>query len=476
MTNFDQHLADIQSDLDKTWDSELVPLLCEYIKIPNKSPDFDPGWEKNGHMEKAMNLIYEWCKKQPIKAMSCEIIKLPKRTPLLFIDIPGEIDETVLLYGHMDKQPEMTGWDEDKAPWKPVITDGKLYGRGGADDGYSAFASLTAITLLQKYKIPHGRCILIVEGCEESGSYDLPFYLEKLADRIGQPSFVICLDSFCGNYQQMWGTTSLRGMVSGKLNIEVATEGVHSGMGSGVIPSVEMVLRQLLDRIEDMHTGEFKLKNFYAEIPKFRLQQAKQAADILGDEFLESYPLSDNTQPVNADIVELILNKTWRPALSITGINGFPTLQHAGNVTLPKATFKLSLRIPPTCKSSVLREELKTVLEQNPPFNANVTFEPTERATGWLAPELAPWLAEANDTASTHFFNKPTVYLGEGGLIPFMGMLGKKFPQAQFLITGVLGPHSNAHGPNEFLHIQMAKNLTGCVASVIASHYDHFSQ
>lgn len=476
MSRFAAHLASITQHIATTWDQEIVPLLCEYIKIPNKSPAFDPDWEKHGYMQQAMELIYTWCRAQPIKEMRCEVHQLPERTPLLFIDIPGTLDETILLYGHMDKQPEMTGWDQDKGPWKPVLTNDKLYGRGGADDGYAVFASLLAILELQKHNLPHARCVILVEGCEESGSYDLPYYLELLAKEIGKPNFIICLDSTTGNYDQLWSATSLRGLVSGTLEITVLNEGIHSGIASGIVPSVEMVLRQLLDRIEDKTTGDILIEDFKTEIPPLRVEQAKIAAKMLGKELIDSYPWAGNTTALNQDHAELILNRSWRAALSITGIEGYPKLQDAGNVTLPHATFKLSMRIPPTLKSSKLSIRLKEVLEKNPPFNASVRYTPTERSTGWHAPELSPWLATANELASQQFFQRPAAYLGEGGLIPFMRMLGEKYPEAQFLITGVLGPHSNAHGPNEFLHLPTVKKVTGCVASVIFSHHEHYSK
>lgn len=476
MGNIDTHISSITKNISQTWDQELIPLLEKYIKIPNKSPHFDPEWEAHGYMHQAMELIYHWVKQLPIKNMRHKVLQLPKRTPLLFIEIPGELDETVLLYGHMDKQPEMSGWDKDKGPWKPVIQDEKLYGRGGADDGYAVFASLTAILELQKHKIPHARCVVIVEGCEESGSYDLPFYLKELEADIGDPNFIICLDSTIANYEQMWSATSLRGLVSGNLDIAVLTEGIHSGVGSGIVPSVEMILRQLLDRIEDKHTGEFLIAEFKTEIPESHRKQAKATAKMLGDELIQGYPLHAKTKPVLQDAAELILNRSWRSQLSITGIEGYPALQDAGNVTLPKATFKLSIRIPPTVKSSKLGPILKETLEKDPPFNATVQFTPMERATGWLAPPLAPWLEKANELASQQFFGNSAAYIGEGGLIPFMRMLGDKYPQAQFLITGVLGPHSNAHGPNEFLHIPCVKKITGCVSSVLASHYEYFNK
>jgi len=214
-----------QKFVDEKWMDEIVPELVEYIKIPNKSPHFDPDWEKHGYMEDAVQQVYDWCAKQDIPGMQCEIVRLPGRTPLIFIEIPGDSDDTILLYGHLDKQPEMTGWADDLGPWKPVIKGDKLYGRGGADDGYAAYGSLTAIMAVQRDKVPHARCVVIIEACEESGSYDLPHYMEHLRERIGKPSLVVCLDSGAGNYEQLWLTVSLRGMAAGTLRADVLTEG-----------------------------------------------------------------------------------------------------------------------------------------------------------------------------------------------------------------------------------------------------------
>lgn len=465
------HLASIQAEIAQCWEQSILPTLATYISIPCKSPAFDPDWQQHGYLDQAMQLLFDWVKTQPIRGLHAELLQLPQRTPLLYIEVAGSSDDTVLLYGHMDKQPEMSGWDPDKGPWQPVRLDDKLYGRGGADDGYALFASLLAIRVLQSHNIPHARCVLLIEACEESGSYDLPHYLKTFRDKIGTPSLVICLDSSAGNYDQLWSTTSLRGIVGGVLDIQVTREGIHSGLGSGVVPPIELILRQLLDRIEDARTGQIVGPAFQVEIPAERIAQAKHVATILGKDFFYSYPFLEGTNAIDSNVTELILNRTWRSQLSLTGIEGYPSLTNAGNVTLPNARFKLSLRTPPTANASELSQLLKQTLEADPPFNAHVTFTPTEKASGWHAPALAPWLADACDVASQQFYGKPAAYLGEGGIIPFMGMLGRQFPEVQFLISGVLGPRSNAHGPNEFLHIPMAKQLTGCVASVIAAHY-----
>ena len=453
------------------WDGDIVPQLVEYIRIPNKSPMFDAQWRENGYMDDAVKLMAGWAKAQPIKGMQVEVVELEGRTPLIFIEIPGQGDDCVLLYGHLDKQPEMTGWADDLGPWKPVLKGDKLYGRGGADDGYALYGSLTAIRALQEQGLPHSRCVILIEACEESGSYDLPYYVDHLAERIGKPSLVVCLDSGCANYDQLWCTTSLRGLAGGNLKVSVLSEGVHSGDASGIVPSSFRVLRQLLSRLEDEATGKILVEDLHVEIPQQRIDQARAAAEVLGSEVWDKFPFLPGMTPMNPDLTELVLNRTWRPALSVTGADGMPPLHSAGNVLRPHTAVKLSLRLPPTLEPKKAGDVLKRVLEANPPNGCKVEVELEKASTGWNAPALAPWLEHAIDHASREFFGAPAMYMGEGGTIPFMGMLGEKFPGAQFMITGVLGPHSNAHGPNEFLHIPTGKRVTSAVARVIAEHY-----
>jgi acetylornithine deacetylase/succinyl-diaminopimelate desuccinylase-like protein len=457
--------------ISSIWDEQIVPRLVEYIKIPNKSPMFDAKWAEHGYMDQAVALMEQWARAQPIAGMKLEVVRLPGRTPLIFIDIPGKGNDCVLLYGHLDKQPEMTGWSAHLGPWKPVLEGDRLYGRGSADDGYAIFGSLTAIAALQAEKIPHSRCVVMIEACEESGSYDLPYYVDHLAAQIGQPSLVVCLDSGCGNYDQLWLTTSLRGMSGGNLTVKVLEEGVHSGDASGIVPSSFRILRQILSRLEDETTGAIKPRELYVEIPAERVEQAKITAKVLGDAVYSKFPLVPGMQTVTSDLAELVLNRTWRPALSITGVGGLPPLDSAGNVLRPFTAVKVSLRLPPTLDASKVGDVLKKLLEKDPPYGAKVQFDLEKASAGWNAPQLSPWLERSVDAASRAYFGAPPAYNGEGGTIPFMGMLGEKFPRAQFLITGVLGPHSNAHGPNEFLHVPTGKKLTMCVAKVVADHY-----
>jgi acetylornithine deacetylase/succinyl-diaminopimelate desuccinylase-like protein len=456
------------------WDDEIVPQITDYIRIPAKSPHFDPQWEAHGYIERVIQQALAWVTAQPIKGLTAEIVRIPGRTPLLFIDIPASASHqqqgTVMLYGHLDKQPEMVGWHEGAGPWEPRFDGGKLYGRGAADDGYAVFAALAALAALEAQGVAHARCVGLIETCEESGSYDLPAYLELLAPRVGQVELVVGLDSGCGDYERLWMTTSLRGLASGTLTVEVLTEGVHSGDASGVVPSSFRIARHLLDRLEDAATGRILPPQFHVDIPQERVGQAHATATIMGDTVVDKYPFAGSTAPMLAAGGEALLNRTWRPALSLIGADGLPAIANAGNVLRPQTALALSLRLPPLVDGGAATKAMKTLLEADPPHGANVTFDASQGASGWSAPPTAAWLAAALDAASQAVYGKPMAAMGEGGTIPFMAMLGKQFPQAQFLITGVLGPHSNAHGPNEFLHIPYAKKLTACVAHVIAAH------
>ena len=478
-------LSELKAFTDRKWDEEIVPRLVDYVRVPAKSPAFDANWRAHGHLDAVVRSARDWGAAQGIAGLKLEIVEIAGRTPCLFFDVPATgglgNERSVLFYGHLDKQPEMTGWREGMGPWTPVIEDGRLYGRGAADDGYAVYAALTVIGALDARQVPRPRCVGLIETCEESGSPDLPAYLERLAPRLGDVRLVAGLDSGCGNYDQLWVTTSLRGLVGGELVVEVLSEGVHSGAASGIVPSSFRIARQLLNRIDDPKTGEVLLPELHAAIPAERLAQARAAGGILGDQVWKQFPWvgcshepgahagAAHAMPTTTDPVEGILNRTWRPALSVTGAAGLPAIDAAGNVLRPKTSLKLSMRIPPTVDGQRATQAMKRVLETDPPYGARVRFEADWGATGWNAPETAPWLQRALDEASLGAFGREAGWIGEGGTIPFMNMLGERFPAAQFLITGVLGPQSNAHGPNEFLHIDYAKRLTAAVAAVVAA-------
>ncbi len=456
--------------VNRAWDDSILPQLVEYVRIPNKSPMFDPDWEAHGHMEAAVQLMKRWVESQALEGMRVEVLRLPGRTPVLMVDVPGEVDDCVLLYGHLDKQPEFTGWSEGLEPWTPVLRDGKLYGRGGADDGYALFASLTAIRALQEQGIPHARCVILIEASEESGSPDLAHHIDALGERLGRPSLVVCLDAECGNYEQLWCTTSLRGNLIGALRVDVLSEGVHSGTASGVVPSSFRVLRELLARVEDAGSGAILLEDLNTPIPADRRVQAQAAASVLGTTVYAKFPLLPGMRPVSNDPFELLLNNTWRPTLSVTGADGLPAFRSAGNVLRPQTTLKLSFRLTPTTDPAQALATIQQALERDPPYGTRVSFKVESAMGGWNAPPLAPWLEQSMQAASREFFGRDALFMGTGGSIPFMGMLGERFPGTQFLVTGVLGPQSNAHGPNEFLHIDTARRLTACVSRVLADH------
>ena len=476
--------AQVLDQVSQAWDSDIVARLSDYIAIPAKSPAFDADWAAHGYLETVVRNTAQWIEAQNVAGLTLEVVRLPGRTPVLLFEVASTRStsdsvsaQTVLMYGHLDKQPEFSGWRNDLGPWTPKFQDGKLYGRGGADDGYAAYAAIAAIQALQSQKVAHPRIIGLIETCEESGSYDLLPYVDALRSRLGDVGLVVCLDSGAGNYDQLWLTNSLRGMASGVLKVEILTEGVHSGDASGVVPSSFRILRHVLDRLEDSATGRLLPESFYCPVPSERMAQAQATADILGDELYKRFPwahydcggASQFALPTTTDPLQALLNRTWMPTLSVTGADGFPEMKNAGNVLRPYTAFKLSLRLPPLVEAASAVQELKALLEDNAPYQAKVTFEGGGGATGWNAPSTAPWFEQALNAASQAHFGAPCGYIGQGGTIPLMNMLSTGFPTAQMMVCGVLGPKSNAHGPNEFLHVPYAKKLTAAVAQVIAS-------
>ena len=481
----------LQSQVDAAWRESIVPELQRYIAVPAKSPMFDPDWAAHGLLERVLQNAADWVRAQQVPGLQLEIVRLNDaqgrpRTPVLFFELPASegkdgtpapaSGQTVLMYGHLDKQPEFNGWRSDLGPWTPVIDDGKLYGRGGADDGYAVYAAITAIQALKSQGVAHPRIVGLIETCEESGSADLLPYVDALKARLGDVGLVICLDSGAGNYDQLWLTTSLRGMASGVLKVEILTEGIHSGDASGLVPSSFRIMRQVLDRLEDSGTGRLLPASFHCEVPAERLAQAQATAAILGDELFKRFPWAHHdcggatvsALPTTTDPVEALLARTWRPTLSVTGADGFPDIANAGNVLRPYTAFKLSLRLPPLVEAAPAVQQLKALLEDNAPYQAKVTFEGLSSATGWNAPSTTPWFEQALQDASQAHYGAACATIGQGGTIPLMNMLSQGFPTAQLMVRGVLGPRSNAHGPNDFRHLDYARRLTASVAQVIA--------
>lgn len=466
--------SDLGHFVNDFWDKHILPALSDFVRIPALSVAFDSDWQKNGLLEEALIHVRDWVEAVGLEQCTVERIELEGFPACIWIEIKGSAKGEVLCYAHYDKQPENDGWSDGLSAWEPIIRDGKLYGRGAADDGYAMFSYIAAIAALQQNGLDYPTTRILFEGAEESGSPGLDAYLAALAPRLGTPDLVCVLDSGCADYERIWCTTSLRGMVGGVLDVSVLTQGVHSGGASGIVPSSFRIARQLLDRIEAVETGEITVADFTAEIPNSRVEQAKQLTTVV-DDSAESFPFVDKTKAMTNDVVEQQLNRTWRAFLSVTGADGLPPSDKAGNVLRTHTALKLSLRLPPTVNAQKASELLGTLLTENPPYDATITFTPREAGQGWNAPEEASWLLDAVNSVSQRRFNNDAMFIGEGGSIPLMAMLQKRFPQAQFLVSGVLGPLSNAHGPNEFLHIDVAKALTECVSVTLNNLATHKS-
>lgn len=422
-------------------------------------------------MLKTLHLAQAWFNKQNIRHADARVIDDGERTPILLIEIEATdpaIEGTTLLYGHLDKQPEAEGWDANKGPFTPVLENDKLYGRGSADDGYAFFTEAAAIKALQENGVPHGRCVILIETGEESGSLDLAYYLETFKDVIKEPSLIICLDSGAGNYEKLWITASLRGTVVGRLTASLLEQGIHSG-NSGKAASSFRILRLLLNRIEDAETGEILLPEFHTEIPENRRRQIRETAVILEGQIRAALPFVKGGLPMADSTEALIINSSWKPMLSYIGADGLPPVLKSSNTLRPYTTLMLSIRIPPLTDSKAAAEKLKAVLEEAPPYGARVKYDLIKHAPGWNMPDLRDALSAKISRAAEEIYGAAPGYMGEGGSIPFMSLLAQKFPEAKFFVSGVLGPHSNAHGPNEFLHIPYVKKLTEVIARTIGS-------
>jgi acetylornithine deacetylase/succinyl-diaminopimelate desuccinylase-like protein len=458
--------------VDDAWGSAL-PVLAEYISIPARSPMFDAQWAEHGYIASAAALLADWARAQDIPGAVVEVVAPDGLTPVVLVDIPASdaalAERTVVLYGHLDKQPEFEPWSPGLGPWEPVVRGDRLYGRGGADDGYSIFAAMIAIAAVRAHGGAHARCLIVIEASEESSSVHLADHLEALVPRIGAADLVIALDSFCETYDRLWTTTSTRGVWGGVLDIDVCAGDPHSGRASGVLPSAFRIARELLDRVEDARTGEVLVRSAHVDVPVHRFDEAGIAAASFPPLSSSFGPVA-GLQPVPVDAHAELVAGTWMPALEVIGVDGLPPVADAGNVFRSRLRLKLSLRLPPTADVHRVGADVAALLEHDPPYGARVRVEQGAHGPGWEAPAFAPWLARATDDASIRHFGHPSASCGVGGTIPFMGMLGAYLPDVQFLLVGVLGPGSNAHGPDEFLHLPTVRRVTASVADVLMAH------
>ncbi|MFQ3343569.1 MAG: M20/M25/M40 family metallo-hydrolase [Candidatus Poseidoniales archaeon] len=455
---------------DELWEDSIIPSLSKFVEIAALSPSFEPNWEEKGDLDATIKLFCSWLDEQNLTGMSYEIHRMEGLTPVLLVTVEGTGPGEVIFYSHLDKQPSKPElWSEGLHPLQAVRRDPWLFGRGALDDGYGGYLCVTALRMLQELKTPHPKCKFLIETCEESGSYDLPPYLDALTEKLGNPDLVVVLDSGGPDYEHIWTTEALRGLVSGTLSVQVSHEGVHSGMSGGTIPSSFRIQRLLLDRVEDSATGKILIPEMHTQISDTIRNQAAALAEVIGNSIWEGLPVVDTLISQSSSVEESLLDVNWRPALGIIGADGIPSVQAAGNVLRTNTDLKLSFRIPPGVNSELVEKIIKEKLENNPPFGANVSFTLDPSADGFHAPPLDGKLLKSLHDASMHITGLPPLATWVGGTIPFMAMMQNKYPDAKFLCTGTGGPGNNAHGPDEKLHIPSSKRLTAVLSATIAA-------
>ena len=463
--------------LKKKIKSTLIPSISEFIKIPNQSRSFDSEWATNGLQEKACKFAMDFAEKQEIQNLTMTLIEEKDKTPAILAIIDPfknnetditDISKTILMYGHIDKQPPLHGkWSKGLGPHTPVIKNNKLYGRGGSDDGYAWFTCILLAKTLQQNGIPHNRLVLFFETDEESGSRDLMHHLNKYKNQIGEPSLIICLDSGTTDYDHMCLTTTLRGLICFKLRVDVLTHGVHSGSASGIIPSSFRILRNVLDQFENSNTGELP-PQFSVDIPQDKYGQAKLLTDLNQGNIDFKFPILEGVESMGYSGFQNYINRIWKPQLSITGIDGLPSISKAGNVLLPFTEVTCSLRLPPSKPAQQTKLDIQKFFDQvKIPHNAKLSCNILKTGSGFECPSYSPSFLEIINKSGLETFGNPVHFYGVGGSIPFLNDIKNVFPKSQFIITGVLGPNSNAHGPDEMLHLDYLEKLVLALAKIL---------
>lgn len=466
----EQHDKDVQAYISENFTKRVIDPLTEFVKIPNVSRVFDSEWETNGLMDKACNFVIEHAQAQELENFSIELLKEQGKPNIVLAIADMKDAPTILLYGHIDKQPPLTHlWNEGLHPYQPVIKDGKLYGRGTADDGYAFFTSLFIVKALQACGLQKHRFVLFFECDEESGSRDMVYYLNKHSDKIGEPSVMLCLDSGTIDYDHLTLTTSLRGSLKFKFKVEITKEGIHSGTAGGIVPDTYRIARHILNQFEDSRTGQL-IPELYVSVPKDKYEQACSLIDELGRiDFM--IPFLEGVQPVVEDPLQQVLAKTWFPSCTIIGFDGLPGTKSCGNVLNPSTTYVLSCRLPPSLQFNDGKAIVaKFFADLKVPYGAKITLDFIQGGTGINIQTYPAQLSQLISEAGHKFYGKKPLYNGEGGSIPFIGSLQSKFPKTDIIVSGVLGPESNAHGPNEFLHIKFCENLIRSFVHIFANY------
>lgn len=457
----------LKAKLDDYLRQKALPALQKFIEIPNLSRAFDPEWDTNGLQERACQFCIDFAKDMGVKGMAVEMYKDEGKTPIVF----GVVEPTkagknknIVMYGHIDKQPHLTeGWSEGLHPTKPVIRDGLLYGRGGVDDGYNFFTVVCMIKALQDLDIPYGRFVMLYETDEESKSRDIPYYLKKFEKEIGTPDVIFCLDAGSISNKIFSLSTTLRGNINFDLTVRVLEQGVHSGLGSGIIPSSFRIIRNLLDRIECSKSGEI-YELLQVQVPDDKLAQAKEVVKIMGDDIHKCFCMCKGVQPVCEDLDELYLNNLWRAQLEIIGQEGIPDKNACGNVLRPYTTLRCSLRLPPTITGEDAFEQVKETLTKDPPYGAIVEVTKIGIGSGWNCNEVPNKVVEILDKHNQEIFGTKTLLFGCGGTIPFVKIIQDCLPDTLLCVTGLMLPESNIHVPDENMDIEywikFTKSLT----------------
>ena len=456
--------------VDKQFTLNILPNLMNFIRIPNLSPLFDPNWKTNGYLFKAANLIVSYAKSLNIKNAEINLLQDSGHTPMVFIEIPASRkndNRTVIFYGHYDKQPYGTGWDKDKSPTNPVIVDGRLYGRGSADDGYASFSILTAIKTCQEFNCLMPRICCLFEGAEESTDADLKYYFDKLIPILGDNVVAfIPLDSGCPDYDRLWMANSLRGIVDIDVNIQTLDQESHYGPeASGIIAENLFLMRKIYDGLVDSTNGEFKLEEFKIaedKIPAIVMEQMQKEIEIVGDNFIKNIPLYEGVSPLKTDVKELMINNRWKPSCFILGIDNCPKTEDRGFGVSSGINVRMSIRIPPTVDKNKAIEALKKALSDNIYFGAQVKLGYLDYGEGVLLANMSNKVKNILNKASLEFFGNESVFTGVGGSIPFIGYFQSKYPNTDIICTGIVGSDSHEHGPNENLNIEACKKMV-CV-------------
>lgn len=461
----------LKNTIEQFWLEEAQPTLMDFIRLPSKSTAFDPQWKEHGYLLQACRLAANWIQKI-IPDATCEIIEDEGKTPCLFVEIGSNDlerqEKTIAFYGHLDKQPENEGWKDGLGPWTPYFDGEYLFGRGACDDGYSVFAMITAVETLRRSKMKHPRIVAIFETQEESGSSDLEGYLHQLKAKIGSPECFIVLDNQCGDYNRLWLNTSLRGNISGTLSVSTMSYGVHSGSFSGIVPDPFTVAMTLLGRIQHPETGEILLDTLQAQIPALRLKQIQEVSLRMGDQIWKTAPLLENVQPKYGNNDAILIQSTWKPSLTIIGIDGIPSIQNAGNVIQGSVSLRLSFRIPPGIDIDNALQSINDCFTQNIPYGCSVTWNSLEYLPGWCAPSHSVKYEKLFHDAGEQVFEEKTLACGQGASIGFIPKFEKLFPKTEIILIGVLGPQSNAHSPNEALNVLYTQKLIETIAIVLS--------